>query len=374
MPRSGSLAEFERRLAAQHRDEQRLARERKQQEKEKEKARQAEHLEAQQRTADEQNAAVQEQIKSLDEVLSGALALPPMSFERLLATPRTPPFDPGPLDAPAPGPDWRDFAPAGPGWLARLLGPVTGRGARYKRQAAQARVRFEAATAEHQQGETQRQQALAVAKAKYHGKVSEERARAAARNVYVAGRQTAFGTGDTESVEWFARCVLKASRYPDNFPRGYQVAYDPVAREVAVEFELPARSVVPPVRLYRYLQARDLIESLPRPDHEIKQRYERLISAITLRTLHEIFSATPPHIVQAVSFTGYVSTTDRATGKPIRPRLASVSAGRAAFEDLVLAAVEPAACLAHLGATEDKNSVSRSAVSSTSSSARSASR
>jgi restriction system protein len=371
MPRSGSLAEWERRLAAQHRDEQRLARERRQQEKEKEKARQAEHLEAQQRTADEQNAAVQEQIKSLDEVLSGALALPPMSFERLVATPRTPPFDPGPLGAAAPSPDWSDFAPAGPGWLARLLGPVTGRGARYKRQTAQARVRFEAAAAEHQQGETQRQQALAVAKAKYHGKVSEERARAAARNVYVAGRQTAFGAGDTESVEWFARCVLKASRYPDGFPRGYQVAYDPQSREVAVEFELPPRSVVPPVRLYRYAPARDLIESLPRPDHEIKQRYERLISAITLRTLHEIFSATPPHIVQAVSFTGYVSTTDRATGKPIRPRLASVSAGRPAFEDLVLAAVEPAACLAHLS---DQNSVSRSAVSSTSSSARSASR
>jgi restriction system protein len=344
MPHSGRLAELERHLAAQHRDEQRLARERRQQEKEKEKARQAERLEAEQRTADEQNAALQEQIKSLDEVLSSTLALPPMSFERLMATPRTPPFDPGPLGAAAPGPDWSDFAPPGPGWLARVLS----RAARYKRQTAQARVRFEAAAAEHAEREAQRQQALAVARAKYHGKVSEERARAAARNVYVAGRQTAFGAGDPSSVEWFARCVLKASRYPDGFPRGYQVAYDRQSREIAVEFELPPRSVVPPVRGYRYVPARDVIESLPRPDHEIKQRHERLIAAVTLRTLHEIFSATPPDIVQAVSFTGYVSTTDRATGKPVRPQAASVSAGRPAFEDLVLAAVDPAACLAHL--------------------------
>ena len=45
----------------------------------------------------------QEQIESLDEVLTSVLALPPMSFDRLMSTPRTPEFDPGPLAA-WPGP------------------------------------------------------------------------------------------------------------------------------------------------------------------------------------------------------------------------------------------------------------------------------
>jgi restriction system protein len=352
MPRSGSLAEWERRLAAQHQDEQRQARERRQREGEKEKARQQEHLESQQRAADEQTAAVQERIKDLDEVLTSALPLPPMSFDRLMATPRTPPFDPGPLGIAAPAPDWGDFAPAQPGGVHRFLGLFLGGAVRRGRQTAQARSRFEAAAAEHRQHESQRQQALEVAKAKYHGKVTEERARVAARNAYVAGRQSAFGAGDAESVEWFARCVLKASRYPDGFPRGYQVSYDPESRNLAVEFELPPRSVVPPVRTYRYVKARDVIESLPRPDHEIRQRYERLICCLALRTLHEIFSATAPGVVQAVSFAGYVSTTDRATGKPARPHLVSVVAERPVFEDLALAAVDPVACLAHLGALE----------------------
>ena len=189
-----------------------------------------------------------------------------------------------------------------------------------------------------------------MAKAKYHGKVSEERARAAARNAYIARRQAAFAAGDAESVEWFARCVLKASRYPDGFPRDYQVAYDPGNRSVTVDLELPPQSVVPAVRAYRYVKARDVIEPVPRPEHEIRSRYERLISAIALRTLHEIFGATAPEVVRAVSFTGYVAATDRATGKPVRPRLLSVSAGRPGFEDLVLAEVDPAACLAALGA------------------------
>ena len=349
MARSGNLAEWQGRQAAQHQEDERLARERRRQEQEQEKVRQQEHLESQQQAADGQTAEVLEQIKSLDEVLTSVLALPPMSFDRLMATARTPPFDPGPLDVARPAPDWNDFAPAEPDGWRRLLPRFLGRTARNRRQTAQAQGRFEAAAAEHRQQESERRQALAVATAKYHQKVTEERGRAAARNAYVARRQAAFAAGEAESVVWFVRCVLKASRYPDDFPREYQVAYDPEHRNVAVEFELPARRVVPPARAYRYLQARDVIEPVPRPEREIGQRYERLISGIALRTLHEIFTATAPDVVRAVSFTGHVSSTDPATGKPVRGPLLSVSAERPVFEDLVLAAVEPATCLAGLG-------------------------
>ena len=370
MSRRGNLSELEQRLAARRREDERLARERKRQEREQEQARQQDKVESAQQDAQQQTAAVQEQLKSLDEVLTSVLALPPVSFDRLMATPRTPPFDPGPLGVPLPAPDWSDFAPPRPGLLRLLLGGA----ARHKRQTAQAQGRFEAAAAEHREHESQRQKDLAVAKARYHGKLTEERARAVARNAYVARRESAFGAGDAEAVAWFARCVLKASRYPDGFPRAYQVAYHPGDRKVAVDFELPPLRVVPSVRTYRYVQARGAVEPVPRPEHEIRQRYDRLIACVALRTLHEIFSATAgatanatanatagatanatvsadaPDVVQAVSFTGYVSTTDRATGKPIRPHLLSVSAERPVFEDLVLAAVEPAACLAALGA------------------------
>jgi restriction system protein len=346
MARSGNASDWQHRLAAQRQEDERLARERRRQERDREKARQDEHLESQHQAAEEQTAAVQEQIKNLEEVLTSVLPLPPMSFDRLMATPRTPGFEPGPLGVAVPGPDWSDFAPAPPGGLLRFLR----RAARFKRRTAQARGRFEAAAAEHREHESQRQQALAVARAKYHKKVTQARARAAARNAYVASRQSAFARGETESVQWFGRCVLKASRYPDGFPREYQVAYDRQTRSVTVEFELPPQDVIPPVRGYRYVKARDAVEPLPRREDEISERYERLISAIALRTVHEIFSATPPDIIRAVSFTGYVSTTDRATGKPVRPHLLAVSAERPVFENLVLAEVEPAACLAGLGA------------------------
>ena len=215
---------------------------------------------------------------------------------------------------------------------------------------AAAQARFEAAQADHQRRESERRRELAAIKARYDRKVTEERARAVARNAYVASRQSAFASGDAEAVQWFADCVLRASKYPDGFPRQHQVAYRPERREVAVDFELPPRGVVPSARAYRYVKPRDVVEPLPRPETEISQCYERLVSCIALRTLHEIFTATPPEVVQAVAFTGRVAAVDRATGKPLRPELLSVSAERSVFDDLVLATLDPAACLARLDA------------------------
>ncbi len=346
MARSGSLAALEQRLAAQRRDDERLARERRQRDKDQERVRQQDHLESQQRAAEEKTVEVQQRMKVLDEVLTSVLPLRPLSFGQLMAAPRTPDFEPGPLGPALPAPDWNDFAPVPPAGLGRLVGAL----ARQARQVAEARTRFEAAQADHARQESERRQALAAAKARYDRKVTEERAKAVARNAYVTGRQAAFAAGDAEAVQWFAGCVLRASKYPDGFPREHQVTYRPEHRDVAVDFELPPRRVVPSARAYRYVKARDVIEPLPRQESEITQCYERLVSCVALRTLHEIFSATPPGVVRAVAFTGLVSTVDRATGKPLRPELLNVSAERSVFNDLVLATVDPAACLARLNA------------------------
>ena len=344
MARSGSLAAWEQRLAAQQREDDRLARERRQRDRDQERARQQEHLEAQQQAAEDETAAVEERMKALDEVLASALPVQPLSFDRLMATPRIPEFDPGPLGTALPAPQWNDFAPVRPGGLGRfLVFPV-----RQSRRTAEAQARFEAAGAEHKRQEAERRRALAVAKAKYDRKVTEERAKAAARNAYVTSRQSAFAAGDPEAVQWFAGCVLRVSRYPDGFPREYQVAYDPENRDVTVDLEFPPRSVVPAVRAYRYVKARDAVEPVPRQESEITHSHERLVACVALRALHEIFGALPAELVQAVTLTGWVSSVDRATGTPVRPRLLALRAERPVFGALVLDAVDPVACLDRL--------------------------
>ena len=340
---SGS-PEWKRRLAVP--DDDWHVREQERQAREREKDRRQEHAEAQQQAAGAKTAEVERQVKTLDEVLTSVLTSPPFTLEGLMIVPGTPEFDPGPLGAGLHAPDWSGFEPAPPRGLRRFLGGAM----RYRHQVAAAEILFAGAVAEHQQQEQQRQRDLAAAKARHDRGVTEQRAQAAAHNARIRRRASALAAGDEEAVTWFAGRVLDASRYPDGFPREHQVSYRPGSRDVTVEFELPPRDLIPSVRAYRYVKATDVIEPLPRQDNDIRRRYRRLICCVALRTLHEIFSATSPAVVQAVIFDGHVTTIDRATGKTARLALLRVSVPRSAFAELVLTAVEPTACLARMHA------------------------
>ena len=173
--------------------------------------------------------------QGLNEVLTSALALPPFTFERLMTFPGTPRFDPGPLGHGLPAPDWSSFEPQRPRGLRRFLGGA----ARYRRQLAEAEILFADAVSDHQQKERQRQRALAAAKARHDQNVTEQRGQVAAGNAHISRRESTFAAGNAEAVTWFAGRVLDASRYPDGFPREYQVSYRPGSRDVVVEFELP---------------------------------------------------------------------------------------------------------------------------------------
>lgn len=273
MSRSGGSSQWQRQVAAQRREAERQVRERARQEKEREKAPKQRHLESQQLAAEAKTTKVERQIKVLDDVLTSILPLAPLSFDRMMVTPQVPHFDSGSLGVSAPAPDWSQYAPPEPSGPSRLFGGA----ARYERRVAEARSRFDAAMLDHQRAEEHRLAALSRARAQHERKVTEGRLAAAARNSEVQARRAAFALGDAESVEWFVSHVLDASRYPDGFPHKYQVGYRPENRDVVIEFELPPQQVVPKVRGYRYVKARDAIDPLPRPENEVKQRYARLI-------------------------------------------------------------------------------------------------
>jgi restriction system protein len=285
-------------------------------------------------------------------LLTDSLSLPPLTFRQLKVFIQLPRFDPGPLGTARPEPDWSYFAPIEPRGLNRLFGAA----ARYKREMTQAQGSFEAAKFQHRLQEDQRQRALAAARAEYEREVADAQAEVAPRNADIEARQAALELGDPEAVEWFVGRVLDSSWYPEGFPRRHQVAYRPENRDLVVEFELPPQKVLPRERGYRYVKARDVVEPLPRPESEIKQRYAHVIACIALRTLNEVFTATPAEVVTAILFNGRVSGIDRATGRPAHPHLLSVLAERSAFMDLVLAEVEPTACLKrHLNAMVSPN-------------------
>ena len=88
----------------------------------------------------------------------------------------------------------------------------------------------------------------------------------------------------------FCTLVLDSSVYPEGFVHRCRALYRPEPREVVVEYELPPQSVIPVERDFKYVQTRDEIVSVNRPDKDLEDRYARLIAQVALRTIHEIMA------------------------------------------------------------------------------------
>jgi restriction system protein len=149
-----------------------------------------------------------------------------------------------------------------------------------------------------------------------------------------------YRSGEPEAVETYNAIVLDASPYPEGFPQSFQVAFLPEARELLVEYELPASDIVPEAPEHRLARS-----------SEADELYSDVVASVALRTLHEIFQADEAGHVDVVGFNGFVRTTDPATAREVSPHLVSVRAAKQLFSEIALGQVDKIACLRSLGAS-----------------------
>lgn len=349
--RTGGRAEFERRQAAARREAERAEREAARREKEADKLRKERHVQEQRERAEQRDRDIARRVARLDALIDEALAREPLTFDDLVVAADAPRFEARGLDVVPPEPAWDEYAPTPPGPMAALFGGA----ARHARSVGHARETYREALDRHTRGEDARLRALDRARAEHAERVRAVEDATRARNAALGTRAVAFSDGRAEAVEWFVGQVLDRSDYPEDFPRAAKVAYRPQNRDVVVELELPPSSAIPAARGFKYVKTRDAIDPVPRPAADAKRRYAHLIARVALRTLHEVFAATPAHLVEAVVFNGRLTSVDRATGRTARLHLLSVEGERADFEELVLSRVDPTACLKRLNALVSPN-------------------
>ncbi|MER7166183.1 restriction endonuclease [Micromonospora sp. NPDC000207] len=297
------------------------------------------------------NSGLQSHLEELDSLLTATLDVDDyIDLQRLRKAVEHPQFKPGDLANPLPMPDWRRFEPSTPSALGRMFGGQ----ARYQQQLAAAKQAFGQAQQEHAAAEANRQQRLSAARRRYEQRCAKADAEAAAHNAEVDRFAAAVAAAEpAEVVEYFGM-VLGNSVYPDDFPQHYRLAYVPESRQLVVEYHLPTLDVIPAVREYRYVKARDEVTTAARPAKEIKERYAKLVAQVTLRTVHELFEADRSGLVETVVFNGVVDTTDPRTGSSVQPCLVTLRTTREVFTALNLVLVEPLACLQHLNASVSK--------------------
>jgi restriction system protein len=305
-----------------------------------------EQIRQQQADAAELTSAVQARAAELDALLVNSLARPGVfSFDQLRQTYQPRRFTPEQaLATPGQQPRWEQFAPPPPTGMGRLF--RTG----HERVTAQARSRFEHEVAQFQARERSRMAALADAESRHAADQASRRQQVDQHNAAVDELERGIKAGLLETIEDYFEMLLEASPLPADLPVDVEVAYQPESRKLLVVRELPGVEVIPGDREYAYVRARDEITAKPRPPKEIRQRYSSLVAQVILRAMRDAFEIRPTELVDEIAVNGHVSTRNKATGRPERPCLVSVSATRDQFKDLVLTELDPVECLRHLNA------------------------
>jgi len=294
---------------------------------------------------------LQDKVAELERILEHTLSIDDtLNFDSLKDRSKFPPFRPDSAIAVESPPPSRDSFPPSikaPGFLGKIFPPLR---TRYEKAVKQADGRYRTACEMHSFQEAGRKRALEAARQDYERKKAEHEAKIAARNQEIAEFKESYSSGDPKAIVGYCSMVLERSEYPEDFPQEFRAAYVPESRQLVVDYELPTPEIIPGIIEHRYIKTKDEIQQKPRKPAEIRDLYQDLVAAITLRTCHELFESDQAGRLDVIAFNGFVQTIDRATGQDSRPCLISLRVTRARFKEIDLSRIDKKVCLRNLGA------------------------
>jgi len=207
----------------------------------------------------------------------------------------------------------------------------------------------------HAAREDRRQRSLAEARSLYERQVAEVQQRVATQHAEIDTFQRELSTGSPAAIVDYFTMVLASSNYPDGFPQHAKLAYVPESKQLVIEYDLPSFDVILDVGSFRYVKTKDEITQTTRPLAQRKTLYSSVVAQVTLRSLYELFKADRMRHIDIIVLNGYVASTDKGTGHPIRTCLITVRTSRDTFTQLNLSKVDPLTCLNVLNASVSKS-------------------
>ena len=278
-------------------------------------------------------SAIEGRVAELQNLLRSSLPRDPgISFASLKHSVAVPPLNLGELATPIPAPRWEDYELEPPRGMQRLFGGAQ----RYQDAYGRAEGSFAQAQADHRLREAARLRQVAEARKAWNRKLADERRRVEEHNARIDRLAAGFREHDRFAGSEYAQMVLERSPYPSGFPEERHAGYVPESSLVAVEWFLPNMDIVPEHKTFRHIKTRKVVEPTPRQPSETRQLYLSVIAQVALRTLREIFAATPKDMVSTVVFNGLVRTVDPRTGIAIQPHFITLRATREQVAPLVL--------------------------------------
>ena len=154
--------------------------------------------------------------------------------------------------------------------------------------------------------------------------------------------------GECEAVLEYCDMVLKNSKYPDYFPKSYELDYNPENRLLVVDYELPSPGRIVTLSEVKYVQSRDELIENHISKAQLNKLYDSILYQISIRTIHELYEVDKIDALKSIVFNGYVRSVDPATGQETFGCVLSLQANKDEFELINLKRIEPKACFRKL--------------------------
>jgi len=300
------------------------------------------------------NQDLAEKLCEVDTILVQCLERDPkIDFRKLLVSPKVPQLDLGDLavEPQMPSKAAYQLKPLSPlvGWLPWFQD-------KHERERLVAEREFANRCEAVKRDIAERQAKIDDLKRQHARKVENIRREAEEKNSAVRQWYQALKERKPDAVATYFQSVLSNSPYPDGFPCSSAVGYLVESKQLVVEYDLPKLDdIIPAVKSYKYIKARDEIAETAASESQRRSRYASTIAQTMLRTLFELFRSAPRGFVETIVLNGFVDTIDRSTGRAIRPCVASVRTTSDVFCKLDLQHVNPVECLRALSASFSKS-------------------
>lgn len=157
-------------------------------------------------------------------------------------------------------------------------------------------------------------------------------------------RKKKYLSGDEDAVTEYCKTVLNSSAYPDCFPSDFEIQFSSDSGMLIVNYALPGMDDIPGRVSVRYVASRDALEEKLLSAAKSRALYNSACYQIAIRTLYELFGTDEANALKSVTFNGFVTVDDPATGHPRTSCIMSVQSGRDEFMKINLANVDPKAC------------------------------
>lgn len=147
-----------------------------------------------------------------------------------------------------------------------------------------------------------------------------------------------------DSIVEYCDMVLYNSKYPESFPKSYELEYNPENKILIVEYQLPSIYCFPTLKEVRYIATKNELKEGHISGIQLQKMFDEAMYKITLRTLHEIFEADVANAIEAISFNGWVKAINKATGKEENNCILTIQIKKNEFLAVDLANVDPKTC------------------------------